>query len=156
MTCTNQRSRFWQDTRIAGSCAAILSVFPSTVHAWLTGGDMMQATRAAGAMLIPPESSDIYLFAAAAVVHATISLLWAALLTWLLPRKRTTLWAIAALAAIAVLDLRVIRHRPSCRRASRKWQCYWETQRVPPTPPALAGCDPCGKATPNGRSIVPR
>lgn len=69
---------------------------------------MLQATRAAGAMLIPADSSDRYLFGVAAVVHATISLFWAAVLTWLLPRKRTTLWAIAALAAIAVLDLRVI------------------------------------------------
>jgi hypothetical protein len=59
-------------------------------------------------MLIPPASSDTHLFGAAAVVHAMISLFWSAVLTSLLPRKRTTLWAIAALAAIAVFDLRVI------------------------------------------------
>ena len=68
----------------------------------------MQATRAAGSMLIAPDSSDTHLFGAAAVVHAAISLIWAAVLTWLLPRKRTRLWAIAALAGIAVFDLRVI------------------------------------------------
>lgn len=103
-----KRSRFWQDTLIAGSCAAILSGIPSTVYAWFTGGDVMQATRAAGAILIAPGSSGAYLFAAATVVHAAVSLLWATLLSWLLPRKRTTLWATAALAAIAVLDLRLI------------------------------------------------
>jgi hypothetical protein len=68
----------------------------------------MEATRAAGAMLISSKASDAQLFFAAAVVHATVSLFWAAVLTWLLPRRRTTLWALAALAGIAVLDLRVI------------------------------------------------
>jgi len=59
-------------------------------------------------MLVSPNSSDTSLFSAAALVHATISLFWAAVLSLLLPRTRTTLWAIAALAAIAVVDLRVI------------------------------------------------
>lgn len=68
----------------------------------------MQATRAAGAMLLSPESNDRALFAAAAVVHLTISLFWAAVLNTLLPRKRTTIWSIGALAAIAVLDLQLI------------------------------------------------
>ena len=45
---------------------------------------------------------------AAAVAHGAISLFWATVLSWALPRKHTTLWAIAALAGIAVLDLRII------------------------------------------------
>jgi hypothetical protein len=68
----------------------------------------MEATRAAGAMLIAPNSSDAALFAAAAVVHGTISLFWSAILVWLLPRKRTVIEAMLAAAAIAVLDLRMI------------------------------------------------
>ena len=69
---------------------------------------MMQATRAAGAMLISSTPSNSYLFFAAAVVHAAVTLFWSVVLSWLLPRKRTTLWAVVALAGVAVLDLRVI------------------------------------------------
>lgn len=103
-----KRSYFWQDTLLAAACAAILSGIPSTVYAWLTGGDVMQATRAAGTMLISPTASNSYLFFAAAVVHAAVSLFWSVVLTRLLPRRRTTLWAVVALAGVAVLDLRVI------------------------------------------------
>jgi hypothetical protein len=99
---------FWADALVAGVCAALLSGIPSTLYAWITNGDVLGATRAAGAMLISPRSDDVSLFRAAAVVHAAISFFWAAVLTWLLPRRHTTLWAIAALALIAVLDLRVI------------------------------------------------
>lgn len=105
---TPRPSKFWRDTLFAGFCAAVFSGIPSTVYAWGVGDDVMRATRAAGAMLIPVNSSDARLFAAAAIVHASISLFWTTVLSILLPRRRTSLWAIAALAAIAVLDLRVI------------------------------------------------
>jgi hypothetical protein len=78
------------------------------VHAGWTGADLLEATRAAGAMLIEPQSSDLALFCAAAIVHATISLFWASVLTWFLPRTRTLVWALVAAAGIAILDLRVI------------------------------------------------
>ena len=68
----------------------------------------MAATRAAGAMLIGSTSSEGALFAAAAVVHAAVSAFWTAALVPLLPRQHTTLWAVAALACVAVLDLRII------------------------------------------------
>ena len=68
----------------------------------------MEAINAAGAMLIAPDSSNAELFSAAAVVHICVSALWAGVLTWLLPRERTIMWATTALAGIAVLDLRVI------------------------------------------------
>lgn len=100
--------RFWRDALFAGACAAVLSGIPSTLYAWLTGGDLMEATRAAGAMLLPADSSDFRLFSAAAIVHAALSLFWAAVLTHLLPRRHTILWAIAASAGIAVLDLRLL------------------------------------------------
>ncbi len=48
------------------------------------------------------------MFLAATVVHASVSFFWAAVLTWLLPHRNTTVWAIVALSAIAILDLRVI------------------------------------------------
>jgi hypothetical protein len=98
----------WQDTLIAAACAALVSGIPSTVYAWWSGGDVTEATRAAGAMLVPPHSSFRQLFWAAALAHGTISLFWAAVLRMMLPRRHTVTWALLAAAAIAVLDLRVI------------------------------------------------
>ena len=100
--------QFWLDALIAGGCAALLSGIPSTVYAWLTGRDIMEATRAAGAMLISARSSDTALFWSAAIVHSVVTIFWAMLLTWALPRKRTFAWALVASAGIALLDLRVI------------------------------------------------
>jgi hypothetical protein len=51
------------DALIAGGCAALFSGIPSTLYAWFTGGNVMEATCAAGAMLIPASSSDRELFA---------------------------------------------------------------------------------------------
>jgi hypothetical protein len=51
------RPYFWHDVLIAGACAALLSTIPSTVHAWWMDHDIMEATRAAGAMLIPANSN---------------------------------------------------------------------------------------------------
>ena len=65
----------------------------------------MEATRAAGAMLIASTSSEGALFAAAALVHATVSAFWTAVLVPLLPSQHTTWWAVAALACVALLDL---------------------------------------------------
>jgi hypothetical protein len=48
------------------------------------------------------------LFVAAALVHAAVSFFWAAILFMLLPRRHVVLWAMAAAAAIGILDLRVI------------------------------------------------
>ena len=100
--------RFWRDVFVAGGCAALLSGIPSTLYAWVTGGDVMEATRAAGAMLIPATSTDRELFIAAALVHAGVSLFWTLVLVPLLPHRHTIIWAIVALACIAVLDLRAI------------------------------------------------
>ena len=96
------------DALIAGSAAALFSGIPSTVFAWLMGGDVTEATRAAGAMLIPADSDDRELLLAAAAVHVSVSLFWTAVLAPLLPRRYTVAWAVFALACIAVLDLRVI------------------------------------------------
>jgi hypothetical protein len=101
----HQRGR---DALVAGSCAALLSGIPSTLYAWATGGNMMEATRAAGAMLVPLTSTDRELFVAAAIVHLCVSLFWAFVLVALLPPRHAFIGSIIALAFIAVLDLRVI------------------------------------------------
>jgi hypothetical protein len=96
------------DVLVAGAWAAILGGIPSTLLALATGGDALEATRAAGAMLVSPASSDTTLIAAAAVVHVAVTLFWASILVAVLPRGHFIAWAVAASAAIALLDLRVI------------------------------------------------
>ena len=59
-------------------------------------------------MLLRSETSFVRLFIAAALVHAAVSLFWATVLWLALPHRHTLTWALAASAAIAVLDLRVI------------------------------------------------
>jgi hypothetical protein len=97
-----------REVAIAGGAATLLSGIPSTVYALVTGRDVLEATRAAGAMLIAAESSGTALFAAAALVHVCVSFFWAATVVGVLPRKAVVEWAIAASAAIGWLDLRLI------------------------------------------------
>lgn len=59
-------------------------------------------------MLISPDAPFPQLFAAAAIVHGTVSFVWICVLLPLLPRRRTLFWAMVASAMIAVLDLRII------------------------------------------------
>jgi hypothetical protein len=99
------------DAFVAGAAAALLGGIPSTLYSLWTGDDFLEPTRAAGAMLIHAQSSAGALIAAAAIVHCFISLFWAVVLAWMLPRRRTFWWALAAAAAIAVLDLRIIAPR---------------------------------------------
>ncbi|HYC48201.1 MAG TPA: hypothetical protein VED01_22230 [Burkholderiales bacterium] len=101
-------SRRGSDLLYAWIAATLLSGIPSTVHALVTGGDPLEATRAAGAMLAPAQSALPKLLLAAALVHATVSLFWAAVLLAVLPRRHVVLWAILAAALIGVLDLRII------------------------------------------------
>ena len=68
----------------------------------------MEATRAAGAMLIPIGSSLADLIAAAAVVHSGISLFWAEVLGLLLPRRNVAFVSILASALIAMIDLKLV------------------------------------------------
>jgi hypothetical protein len=88
--------------------ATLLSGIPSSLHTFVTGNDLLEATRAAGAMLLPGETTMLKLLVSAALVHSTISAFWAVVLAITLPRLHITLSAIAASAVIAVLDLRVI------------------------------------------------
>lgn len=81
---------------------------PSTLHALATGGDMLEATRAAGAMLLPAHSGTWALVAAAAIVHPAVSLFWTLVFGLLLPPRHALAWAVAGSAAVAWLDLRVI------------------------------------------------
>ena len=95
----------------AGLIAAIVSGAPSTLHALATGRDPLEATFAAGSILLPGETRHGRLLAAAVPVHLLISLGWALVLAATLPRRRTTLWGAAAGLGIAALDLGVVGRR---------------------------------------------
>ena len=97
-----------RDVIWAWLAATLLSGIPSTLYALVTDGDPMEATRAAGAMLLPHETSSAKLLAAAALVHPAVSLFWAIVLAIVLPLRRVTVWAVLASVAIAFLDLKVI------------------------------------------------
>ena len=87
----------------AAAAAAALSGFPSTVHALATGRDPLEATLAAGSILLPRERRRGRLLAAAAPVHLGLSLGW----TVALDRTGVRGAPAGALAglAIAALDL---------------------------------------------------
>ena len=60
----------------AAAWAAALSGIPSTVHALATGRDPLEAAYAAGAILLPGETSPQRLLVASVPVHLGISLTW--------------------------------------------------------------------------------
>jgi hypothetical protein len=97
-----------RDLLLAWLMASLFSGLPSTLHALSKGSDPLEATRAAGAMLLPPDSDLAALVAAAAVAHGCVSLFWAGIFGLLLPARRVLPWSVAAAAAVALLDLRVI------------------------------------------------
>lgn len=92
----------------AGAIAALVSGAPSTLHALLTGRSPLEATRAAGALLLPHERRTVPLTLAAVPVHLTLSLGWALVLSKLLPGRRPALSGALAGLAIAALDLGLI------------------------------------------------
>lgn len=100
-----------QDGLAAGAVAAVLSGAPSTVHALATRASPLEATLAAGTLLLPRERRPIALALAALPVHVALSLGWALLLAVLLPRRHTVAWATLAGLAIAALDLGVVGRR---------------------------------------------
>jgi hypothetical protein len=89
----------------AGLWAAAVSGAPSTLHALATHGDPLEASLAAGSILLPNETRRRRLLVAAAGVHLTLSLGWAVVLE----RARVRGAAQGAFAGltIAALDLAV-------------------------------------------------
>jgi hypothetical protein len=101
--------RQWLKTSaLAALLAGFLSGIPSTLWAWLQGTDPLEATRAAGALLVGPDANLAATLAAAALVHGAMSGFWACTLCALLPRNWAVLWGLAAGAGIAVMDIALI------------------------------------------------
>jgi len=103
-----KNNAYWGDLLAAGWTATLVGGAPSTLYALATGGDPLEATRAAGAMLLPASSGAKELVLAAAVVHVCVSFFWAALLVRFLPRRRVIPWATAAATIVGLIDLRLI------------------------------------------------
>jgi hypothetical protein len=99
--------------------AAVLSGGPSTLVALRSGDSPIEATLAAGTLLLPREHRHVALALAAVPVHLALSLGWALVLAALLPRRHTTAWGAASGLAIAALDLGVVARRYPRLRALR-------------------------------------
>ena len=98
--------------------AALPSGVPSTLYALATGRDPLEATKAAGALLLRHETRTLPLVAAAAPAHLALSLGWGVVLAAVLRRPTPLRGALAGLA-IAALDLGVIGRRFPRIRALR-------------------------------------
>ena len=99
------------DAAVSGAVAMVVSGAPSTVHALVSGADPLQASLAAGSLILPRETRRGHLLVAATVVHAALSLGWALVLAVMLPRRFTTASGAAAALGIAALDLGVVGRR---------------------------------------------
>ena len=105
------------DAVLAGGVAAVVSGLPSTLHALRVGEDPLEASLAAGTLLLRDRQRRLCLLGAATLVHASISLAWALVLTATLPTRRTATTGGLAGAAIAALNLGLVgRHIPRIRQ----------------------------------------
>ncbi|WP_436494759.1 hypothetical protein [Actinokineospora sp. HUAS TT18] len=95
---------------LAGAVAGVLSGLPSTTWALLTRSDPLEATLAAGTLILPNETSRSRLIPAAAIAHAALSLGWAQVIARLPRADRPTTGVLAGLA-IAAIDLGVVGRR---------------------------------------------
>ena len=101
----------------AGIAAGVVSGAPSTAYALATGRDPLEATKAAGTLVLPADASGRALVAAAVPAHLAVSLFWAAVLERTLPKRHRVLWGAAGGLAIAAFDLGVVARRyPAVRR----------------------------------------
>lgn len=114
---TARPARRW---RVAGAAvlAGVGSGAPSTVDALRRdGAGVLDATLAAGAVVVGDGAPRAVRLAAAVPVHAGLSLLWAAVLDRALPARHGAAWGAAGGLAIAALDLGVIGRRWPAIRA---------------------------------------
>ena len=99
------------DAVVAGAVAAVVSGVPSTLNALASGANPLEASLAAGTLLLRDEQRVSRLLPAAMAAHGALSLGWAVGLAVVLPRRRMTAWSVLAGLAIAALDLGVVGRR---------------------------------------------
>lgn len=118
-------NRRWDDDALAdglaaGAVAAVVSGAPSTLHALLTCARPLDATLAAGTLLLPRERRRLPLLIAAIPAHLGISMLWSVVLARVLPRRRTIVAGGVGGLAIAAIDLGLAARRfPRVRALAR-------------------------------------
>ncbi len=105
----------------AGGWAAVGSGGPSTLHALLVGASPLEATLAAGTLLLPRETRPLPLVLAAIPAHLAISFSWGIVLAIALPRRGTVPAGALSGLAIAALDLGVLGRRFPRIRALPTW-----------------------------------
>jgi hypothetical protein len=105
------RGAVLRDGVVAGAVAAVVSGAPSTLWALAAGEDPLEASLAAGSLLLPDETRRGRLVVAALPVHLAISVSWAIVLARTLPRRRTAAAGVVAGLGIAALDIGVIGRR---------------------------------------------
>jgi hypothetical protein len=89
----------------AAALAGTLGGAPSSIHAVVTGRDLLASTRAAGELLVPASSSRRLLLLAGVTSHGLLSLAWSAVLLAVLPRRHAVLAGGLGGLSIAGLDL---------------------------------------------------
>ena len=89
----------------------MVSGAPSTLYAVAAGRDPLEASLAAGSLLLPGEDRRGRLLLAAIPVHLTVSLAWAVVLAALLPPRRPVALGAVAGLAIAAIDLGLVGRR---------------------------------------------
>ena len=105
MALLTRRQHARRDGLVAGAVGGVVGGIPSTVWALLRGGDPLEATLAAGSIVLPRENRRGRLAAAAVPVHAALSLGWGIALARTLPRRPSPWLGVAAGLGIGVLDL---------------------------------------------------
>jgi len=100
-----------RDGVVAGSIAGVVSGAPSTAYAMAAGDDPLEATAAAGSLLLRSETRVPLLLAAAVPIHCGLSLAWGVVLSALLPRRGTLPWGAVAGVAIAAVALGIVGRR---------------------------------------------
>lgn len=99
------------DALRAGPPAALLSGLPSTGYALLRKRDPLEATVAAGSILLPRERRRGRLLMAAIPVHLMLSAVWTVAIAVVLPRRNPLVEGTLAGLVIAAVDLGVIGSR---------------------------------------------
>ena len=107
----DSKKHFWSDVTYTVWIAAFLSGIPSTALAYFTGKDMLEATRAAGEMLVAADSSPLQLAMAATAVHGSLTIFWGSVLTLYVPRKHAISCSCIAMILVGIFNLCVVAPR---------------------------------------------
>lgn len=106
---------------VGAAVGSVVSAAPSTMYAFATSRSVLEATEAAGTLLVPADWPRPARVVAGGVAHAAISVGWGVAFSLLLPlsgrTRRDALRGAGAGLAVAALDLGVVGRRFPAIRA---------------------------------------